>query len=478
MLRKGTWYHNPSSKHLGPGHRLARLLFEAGPSSFDPLTTGANIAYRCRRESNWFSQFVLEIAMSADRTASWMSSPWLTIWFKPQETIKRVTQTNDIGSVLCLGAAAGICNVLSVSDTLQLRGEALLIVAFLLGSLQGLIYLPVASGLYTWVGRLLRGKASYRQMVSAYAWSMAPMLLWLALLLGLFLFYGSAKLGLLLSSDSGEASGGELFVLALMGLAAIWSIVLLVRTFGAVQDFGVFRSIVTVVVPVIFLLLIAFSIRSFIAQPFNIPAQSMTPALLVGDHLFLDKTCYGYSKYTSPLMPDFDGRVWRSAPKRGDIVVFKLPKDNRTDYVKRIVGLPGDEIEMKDGVLHINRTAVPRKRVEDFIDDTSRQRDGIEAFEETLPNGVRYTVLDLRNNGEFDDAGPFKVPAGHYFMLGDNRDNSVDSRMQEHIGFVPEENLLGCAPVLYFSAAPLPKKHSDDCWFCNIRFERFWKRVQ
>ncbi len=417
--------------------------------------------------------------MPVEEALTWRSSPWLTIWFKPQQTIKRVTQTNDIGRVLFLGAAAGVVSCLSWSETSPLSGRGVLAIALVFGPILGLFQLVISSALYTWVGRRLGGKASFRQMRSAYAWSMVPMVLWLAVVIGVSLFYGPSFLAAMLSEQKDGDSLGKDIALAMIGLAATWSIVLLVRTCGAVQNFGVFRSLATLLAPTLVLVAIAFSVRSFVMQPFNIPSQAMTPTLLVGDHFFANKTCYGYSKFTSPLLPDFEGRIWRAAaPQRGDIVVFKLPKDNKTDYVKRIIGLPGDEILIKGGVVRINGTTVPRKQVADFIDDTGRYKQGITAFEETLPNGVRYTVLDLRRSGRFDDAGPFNVPAGHYFMMGDNRDNSVDSRAQQHVGYIPEENLLGCASVFYFSAAPLPKKESDNCWFCNIRFERFWKRVR
>jgi signal peptidase I len=144
-------------------------------------------------------------------------------------------------------------------------------------------------------------------------------------------------------------------------------------------------------------------------------------------------------------------------PKRGDVVVFKLPRDNSTDYIKRVMGLPGDEINVRHGVVYINGREVPRRRVDDFVQvDQDGREQHTPRYEETLPNGVKYYVLDAKPNGEFDDVGPYKVPAGHFFMMGDNRDNSTDSREQSPrygVGYVPFENLVGRADIIFFSAA-------------------------
>lgn len=230
---------------------------------------------------------------------------------------------------------------------------------------------------------------------------------------------------------------------------------------------------------VIHALILAMIVRVFLFQPFNIPSGSMIPTLLVGDYLFVSKFSYGYSRFSLPFSPDlFGGRVWAAEPERGDVAVFKLPRDNETDYIKRVIGLPGDEIQITDGILHINGKPVPRRRIDDFV-----MRDGfgndrtVRQFEETLPNGTSYTVLDLVENSFGDNTGVYKVPEGHFFMMGDNRDNSTDSRVQSAVGYVPAENLIGRAEVIFFSAADDAGLWQVWRWPTTIRWERFFESV-
>ena len=204
---------------------------------------------------------------------------------------------------------------------------------------------------------------------------------------------------------------------------------------------------------VIHALILALLVRIFLFQPFNIPSGSMIPTLLVGDYLFVSKYSYGYSRYSFPFGPNlFSGRIWAKEPERGDVVVFKLPRDNETDYIKRVIGLPGDEIQMIHGVLHINGETVKKERVDDFVmrDPEGRERH-MARYMETLPNGVTYPVLDLVNEGIGDNTDVYKVPENHFFMMGDNRDNSTDSRFLSEVGYVPFENLVGRAQIIFFS---------------------------
>jgi signal peptidase I len=196
-------------------------------------------------------------------------------------------------------------------------------------------------------------------------------------------------------------------------------------------------------------------VRSFLFQPFNVPASSMIPTLLVGDYFFVSKYAYGYSRYTWPFSPaPFVGRIWGAEPARGDVVAFLLPKDNSTVYIKRVVGLPGDRIQMKQGLLHINGVPVARERLSDFVGEdpcgssaSSRTR----RWRETLPNGVSHETLDCVDNGFYDNTNVYTVPSDQFFMLGDNRDNSTDSRMLSQVGYVPLENIVGRAGMIYFS---------------------------
>jgi len=224
-------------------------------------------------------------------------------------------------------------------------------------------------------------------------------------------------------------------------------------------------------------LIIALVIRTFLFQPFNIPSGSMKETLLVGDYLFVSKYSYGYSHYSLPFSPPlFSGRIWASPPDRGDVVVFRLPKDDSTDYIKRVIGLPGDRIQMIDGVLNINGVPVQRERISDFIETEEGSRaQRVKRWRETLPNGVSYTTLDLVDNGFYDNTPVYQVPAGHYFMMGDNRDNSTDSRVLSAVGYVPVENLVGRDEVIFFSVDKDAAAWEFWKWPWTVRWERLLK---
>ncbi len=230
---------------------------------------------------------------------------------------------------------------------------------------------------------------------------------------------------------------------------------------------------------IIHALIIALVIRTFLFQPFNIPSGSMIPTLLVGDYLFVSKYSYGYTHYSLPLSPPlFNGRILGSQPKRGDVVVFRLPKDPSVDYIKRVVGLPGDNIQVIHGVLNINGVAVKRERVtEDCVahEDVGQP---VMCYRETLPNGVTYITHDFTDNGFLDNTEVFHVPEGEYFMMGDNRDNSTDSRVLSAVGYVPFENLIGKAQVIFFSIREGVSAWEFWDWPWAVRWSRLFTPVR
>jgi signal peptidase I len=224
-------------------------------------------------------------------------------------------------------------------------------------------------------------------------------------------------------------------------------------------------------------LLLAMVIRTLLFQPFSIPSGSMRPTLLEGDYLFVTKWSYGFSRYSLPFGPDiFSGRIWGSDPKRGDVVVFKFPPDPSLDYIKRVVGLPGDRIQMKDGQLFINGQGVPRVKTGQIQNpDITEVPEPVDVYRETLPNGVSYDTLDLTPNSITDNTREFVVPAGNYFMMGDNRDNSSDSRLS--VGYVPAENLVGRANIVFFSIAGKASPLEVWKWPSLVRLSRMFHFV-
>jgi len=247
---------------------------------------------------------------------------------------------------------------------------------------------------------------------------------------------------------------------------------------AAIGASGVWDTIKTVVYAV----LIALFIRTVAYEPFNIPSGSMIPTLLVGDYLFVSKFSYGYSHHSLPLSPRiFSGRVFDAAPERGDVAVFKLPRDNDTDYIKRVIGLPGDKIQMRLGRLYINGTLVKRHKIENYIDESGRSTP---QFVETLPNGRQHRILEMRgDDGDLDNTREYAVPPGHYFMMGDNRDNSADSRVQKDmspswVSYVPAENFVGRADLLFFSTDGTAGWWRFWRWIPAMRFSRLFQVIE
>jgi|TARA_B110000037_G_scaffold79907_1_gene95350 signal peptidase I len=230
---------------------------------------------------------------------------------------------------------------------------------------------------------------------------------------------------------------------------------------------------------IFYALFIAIIIRSFFIQPFYIPSSSMEPTLLIGDRLFVTKYSYGYSKHSFPFSPPIiDGRIFSNSPSTGDVLVFKTPSDNRTDYIKRLIGLPGDNIQFISGDIYLNNNQISKSRVSktDVI-FCGNQTIEVNTFEETLPSGKTYNTVYLKNYS-FQNSDVFKVPEKHYFFLGDNRDCSKDSRYLTSVGYVHEDNLVGKAQFIFFSSDfRIGSIFYFWKWHKTIRFDRFFKRI-
>ncbi|HVM77840.1 MAG TPA: signal peptidase I [Stellaceae bacterium] len=249
---------------------------------------------------------------------------------------------------------------------------------------------------------------------------------------------------------------------------------------------------------ILYALLIAIVVRTFAYEPFNIPSGSMIPTLLVGDYLFVSKFSYGYSRYSFPFWPPpFSGRFFGGEPQRGDVIVFKWPGDNSTDYIKRLVGLPGDRIQVTGGVLYVNGVPAKRTWIGKFTDEEGSSSMERQEYEEVLPNGVRHPILlsdaesrpaptDCPINTFRSPNGPentcvYVVPQGMYFMMGDNRDNSADSRIalnDRGVGFVPAENLIGRAEFIFFSTDGSASWWEVWKWPLAIRYDRLFKAIR
>ena len=240
------------------------------------------------------------------------------------------------------------------------------------------------------------------------------------------------------------------------------------------------KKIIDNVKTLFYALLIALFIRSFFFQPFYIPSSSMEPNLLIGDRLFVSKYSYGYSKHSFPFSPKiYTGRIFKKTPKRGDVVVFKTPADNRTDYIKRLIGLPGDKVQIINKDLYLNGIKIEKKQVETSLNiNCGGEILKVDVYEETLPNGTKYLAV-YRKDGTMINSDVFIVPNDHYFFLGDNRDCSKDSRFLSSVGYVNFNNLVGKARIIFFSSN---KKKGSFFKFWNwnqiVRKDRLFKKIK
>lgn len=389
-------------------------------------------------------------------------SPWITVWFSPRRTIERLVATRPtyfVWPLAIFGTVASIYSQMSVIGSAGLLFDWQLAVCLVLfGAVAGIIWLYLAGFVLSLIGRLLGGQAPALHLRAAFAWSMVPTI---------------AGTALILIIDAVTHRGNILDGVPLLVAGfTLWSFVAFLLMIGRVERFGVFRTVLTYVLNLALGLVAALFIRSFLFQPFNIPSASMRPTLLVGDYVFVSKYAYGYGPFSLPYSLSLaSGRVFGAAPARGDVVVFRVPKD-RVDYVKRVVGLPGDRVQMKEGELFINDVPVKRERLSDVEGQDacgSLTHSQVTRWRETLPNGVSYETLDCLENSSLDNTGVFTVPDGHFFALGDNRDNSVDSRMPS-VGYIPFDNLIGRVGLIFFSR--------EDGAPADVRFNRIGTLVR
>ena len=240
-----------------------------------------------------------------------------------------------------------------------------------------------------------------------------------------------------------------------------------------------FNSLLNNLKSIFLAIFIAILIRSFIFEPFNIPSGSMKPNLLVGDFIFVSKWSYGYSKHSLPFsIPLIPKKIFSKFPSRGDIVVFKTPFDNRTDYIKRVIGLPGDKIKVVNGNIIINGRTVLRKKIDDFIDiDKNGKKFRLRQYTE-LFYYLEFNTIDLTDKGLVDNTIEYVVPIDHFFVMGDNRDNSQDSRFLSNVGYVPVENLVGKAQFIFFSSDyRIGSVFNFWKWNDILRINRFFKKI-
>jgi signal peptidase I len=386
--------------------------------------------------------------MAPDVSDASTSSAWLSVWLHPRRVVERILAGNFGWQVLLLAALGTISQfatwlILPFGTPSAAPDWRIIAVIIVAAAAAGIVGLYLTGCVLKWTGALLGGRASMATIRAALAWGGAPFAIGVPICL----------MAALILSEFAKARSFAIALNLILAALALWATVLALWMYGRVQGFGFWRTIASfaagaLVLPVI----VALLIRTLLLQPFDIPSSSMMPTLLVGDYFFVSKYAYGYTHYSIPFSPRlFSGRLLASEPQRGDVVVFRLPKDGTTDYVKRIVGLPGDRIQMIDGVLQINGQPVKHERIDDFVTEEYGAAKRIKRYRETLPNGVSYTVLDLIDNGFYDNTPVYTVPPDRYFVLGDNLDNSTDSRVLSQIGYVPFENLIGRAAIIFFS---------------------------
>ena len=374
-------------------------------------------------------------------------SPFKTLWLSPRQTIEQIVATRPTYLVWLLAILGTIASfygqIASIDGAAYLADWRVALGFALLSAVVGIVWVYISALILSGIGRLLGGQAPALHLRAVLTWSAWPTILGFLVVL-------------LIGTSSAGASATRQGVLGLLVAAfALWSAIVFLLMFARVEHFGFWRTIAAGLLNLVVAFAIAVFIRTLLFHPFSVPSNAMVPTLLNGDYFFASKFPYGYSRFSLPFSPPvFSGRIFSSEPERGDVVVFALPKDGSTIYVKRVVGLPGDRIQMKEGLLYINDAPVKRERLGDYaaVDVCgSGSSSAFKRWRETLPNGRSYETLDCVDNGFYDNTNVYTVPAGHFFLLGDNRDNSTDSRVLSSVGYVPLENMVGRASLIFFS---------------------------
>ncbi len=404
----------------------------------------------------------------SDAPSSSYANPWRSLWFRPRVAIEAALAQGQSATPLLIALTAALFSLIAAFPdkaalfassrepatlaTLAAVAAAIIVLATLGYYLNGWLLNAAA--------HLIAGRGSAAATRAAAAWSSVPLLA--ADLVALAFAWVSA----------GQAArpGWSVAISAGQLMASLWSLALVIAMLGRVQGFGKFRAFVAFLTGSIApALLVALLVRVFLFQPFSTPSGSMAPTLLSGDYFFAAKPDYGYSRYAFPFdLFSFRGRIFAHAPKRGDVVVFR---HNGQDWVKRIVGLPGESVQLKGGRLYIDGRIVERREVEPepgLFDGFDRPLIA-PTYEELLPGGAVHRIVQLQgDDGPASNTDLLKIPQDSYFMLGDNRDNSMDSRMSE-VGVVPFENLIGRAELIFYSRAGAP---------ASPRFDRVGARVR
>lgn len=358
---------------------------------------------------------------------------WISVLLRPRDAIERIAANVSSSQMIILAGLSGFAGMVSylieIRIVAELRDWRVLLMAVLFGAIIGIIQFYIVAAVIAWFGRKLGSDASVPHVRAALAWGAMPIIL------------GGALIVMIVFSSS-SARWPTPVLQVMLAVCGLWSIIVTLLMLLRIQKLGAWRTIsVYSVCALLFPFLVTLSIRMFLFQPFNTPSSAMAPTLLPGDDFFASKFSYSFG----------------TQPQRGDVVVLALTKDKSKDsstvYLKRVIGVGDDRIQMKNGQIILNGNAVTRERLPDYTGTglCGESIAAVKLWRETLPNGVSYETLDCMENGFYDNTAEYVVPTGHVFVMGDNRDNSTDSRVQSSFGTVPVGNVFGRAGMIFLS---------------------------